>query len=132
LIAPREISEAVQPAPAGDGARAVTRHRLLSHIGAEVPEPPAAWIAICICVILAAFGDALGPVWIGEAGPEVAVFDLGEEFSVLAMQHWHLRLLLGAAALAAGIAVLRIGGAGFDGALCPTSPRGVEKVPIKL
>lgn len=91
-----------------------------------------AWVGICICMILAALGDALDPAWIGEAGLEVAMFDLAGEFSVLTMQHWHLRLLLGGAALAAGIAVLRIGGTGFDRALRPTPPRGVEKVPIKL
>ncbi len=89
--------------------------------------------SVVICMILASFGDAVDPAWIGEAGLEVALFDLGGEFSVLAMRHWHLlQLLLGGAALAVGITVLRIGGTTFFKALRPAPSGGVEKVPIKL
>ncbi|MDP1967444.1 MAG: hypothetical protein Q8K93_35180 [Reyranella sp.] len=89
--------------------------------------------SVVICMILASFGDAVDPAWIGEAGIEFAVFDLGGEFSVLAMRHWHLlQLLLGGAALAAGITVLRIIGTAFCKVLRPAPPGGVEKVPIKL
>jgi len=86
-----------------------------------------------ICMILASFGDAVDPAWIGEAGLEVALFDLGGEFSVLAMRHWHLlQFLLGAAALAAGIAVLRVCGGAFYKVPRPAPTGGIEKVPIKL
>jgi hypothetical protein len=89
--------------------------------------------SVVICMILASFGDAVDPTVLGEAGLEFALFDLGGEFSVLAMRHWHLlQLLLGGAALAAGITVLRIGGAIFYRALRPAPAGGVEKVPIKL
>ena len=89
--------------------------------------------SVVICMILASFGDAVDPTVLGEAGLELALFDLGGEFSVLAMRHWHLlQLLLGGAALAAGITVLRIGGTIFYRVLRPAPAGGVEKVPIKL
>lgn len=89
--------------------------------------------SVVICMILASFGDAIDPAWIGEAGLEVALFDLGGEFSVLAMRHWHLlQFLLAGAALAAGVAALRLGGGAFHKTLRPAPRRRVEKVPIKL
>ena len=89
--------------------------------------------SVVICMILASFGDAVDPTVLGEAGLEIALFDLGGEFSVLAMRHWHLlQLLLGGAALAAGITVLRIGSTIFYRALRPAPGGGVEKGPIKL
>ena len=89
--------------------------------------------SVVICMILASFGDAVDPTVLGEAGLEFALFDLGGEFSVLAMRHWHLmQLLLGGAALAAGIFVLRVGSTIFYRALRPAPAGGVEKGPIKL
>lgn len=89
--------------------------------------------SVVICMILASFGDAVDPAWIGEAGLEVALFDLGGEFSVLAMRHWDLlQLLLGGAVLAGGIAVLLLGGGIIYRMLRPAPTGGVEKVPIKL
>ena len=89
--------------------------------------------SVVICMILASFGDAVDPTWIGEAGLEFTLFDLGGEFSVLAMRHWHLlQLLLGGAALAAGIMVLRVGCTIFLRILRPAPTGGVEKVPIKF
>ncbi|MBI3199593.1 MAG: hypothetical protein HYZ40_19200 [Rhodospirillales bacterium] len=89
--------------------------------------------SVVICMILASFGDAIDPAWIGEAGLEVALFDLGGEFSVLAMRHWHLlQLLLAGTILAAGITVLRVCSNAFYKALRPAPTGGVEKVPIKL
>jgi len=89
--------------------------------------------SIVICMILASFGDAVDPTWIGEAGLEFALFDLGGELSVLAMGHWHLlQLFLAGTVLAGGIAVLGVCGAIFYGALRPAPADGVEKVPIKL
>ena len=90
-------------------------------------------LSVVICMILASFGDAVDPMLFGEAGLEFALFDLGGEFSVLAMRHWHLlQLLLAGAVLAAGITVLRVGGTTFFKALRPAPAGGVEKVPIKL
>ena len=89
--------------------------------------------SVVICMILASFGDAVDPMWIGETELEIALFDLGGEFSVLAMRHWHLlQFLLGGAVLAAGISVLRLGGTAFLRPLRPAPPGRVEKVPIKL
>ncbi len=86
--------------------------------------------SVVICMILASFGDAVDPTVLAEAGFD---FDLGGEFSVLAMRHWHLlQFLLGGAALTAGLTVLRIGGAIFYRALRSAPTGGVEKVPIKL
>src|SRR5258705_4848955 len=79
--------------------------------------------AVVICMILASFGDAIDPAMFGEAGLEFAIFDLGGEFSVLAMRDWHLlqllQLLLAGAVLALGISVLRVGSAALVKALRP-------------
>lgn len=84
-------------------------------------------------MILAAFGDAVDPTVFGELGLEYAIFDLGGEFSVLAMRHWHLlQLMLAGGVLAAGIMVLRIVLGAFYQPLDPGTPQDVEKVPIKL
>lgn len=89
--------------------------------------------SVVICMILAAFGDAVDPAWIGEAGLEFALFDFGGELSVLAMRHWHLlQLLLAGATLATGITVLRIGSTILHKGLRPAPAEGVDKVPIKL
>ncbi len=87
--------------------------------------------AVVICMILASFGDALDPAMFGEAGLEFAIFDLGGEFSVLAMRDWHLlQLLLAGAVLALGISVLRVGSAAIVKALRPAARRVLSKVPI--
>ena len=84
-------------------------------------------------MILASFGDAVDPALFGEAGLEFAVFDLGGELSVLAMRHWHLlQLLLAGAAVAAGLAVLRVSASLLAKALNPAPRRAVDKVPIEL
>ena len=87
--------------------------------------------AVVICMILASFGDALDPAMFGEAGLEFAIFDLGSEFSVLAMRDWHLlQLLLAGAVLALGISVLRVGSTAVVKALRPAARRALSKVPI--
>jgi hypothetical protein len=89
--------------------------------------------AVVICMVLASFGDAVDPALFGEAGLEFAIFDFGGEFSVLAMRHWHLlQLLLAGAVLAAGICVLRVGGATALRTLRPAERQPIQKVPIKL
>jgi hypothetical protein len=87
--------------------------------------------AVVICMILASFGDALDPAMFGEAGLEFAIFDLGGEFSVLAMRDWHLlQLLLAGAVLALGISVLQVGSTAIVKALRPAARRVLSKVPI--
>lgn len=89
--------------------------------------------SVVVCMILAAFGDAVDPAWIGEAGLEIAFFDFGGELSLLAMRHWGLlQLLMAGGVAAAGIMVLRILGGAFFPPLDPTPQRDVGKVPIKL
>ncbi len=88
---------------------------------------------VVVCMILAAFGDAVDPTFLGEAGLEFALFDLGGEFSVLAMRHWHLlQLLVAGGVIAAGIAVLRVAAAAYFRSLHPGLARSVDKVPIKF
>jgi hypothetical protein len=89
--------------------------------------------SVVICMILASFGDAVDPTVLGELGLEFAIFDLGGEFSVLAMRHWHLlQLLLAGAAVSFGVFVLRVFYAGLIRILDPASPRSIGKVPIEL
>ena len=46
--------------------------------------------SVVVAMLLAAFGDAVDPAWLGEAGLEFALFDFGGELSLLGMHHWHL------------------------------------------
>ena len=89
--------------------------------------------SVVVFMILASFGDALDPALFGEAGLEFALFDFGGELSVLAMRHWHLlQLLLAAAVVVAGLAVLRVGAALLLKVLNPAPRRRVDNVPIEL
>ncbi|MDI1287991.1 MAG: hypothetical protein PSV46_26670 [Reyranella sp.] len=88
-------------------------------------------LSVVVCMILASFGDAVDPMLFGEAGLEFALFDLGGEFSVLAMRHWHLlQLLLAGGVLATAIAVLRVGAPAVFKRLRPAPRRAIDKVPI--
>jgi hypothetical protein len=89
--------------------------------------------SVVICMILASFGDAVDPTLFGEMGLEYALFDLGGEFSVLAMRHWHLlQLMVAGGVIAAGIMVLRVVAGAFFRPLRSAPPRDSEKVPIEL
>ena len=89
--------------------------------------------SVVICMILAAFGDAVDPTVFGEVGLEFAIFDFGGELSLLAMRHWHLlQLLLAGVAGAFGIFVLRVFAAGLLRILRPAGRRAIDKVPISL
>ncbi len=108
-------------------------HRAANAVRTVSPSGELFVASVVICMILASFGDAVDPAWIGEAGLEFALFDLGGEFSVLAMRHWHLlQLFLAGTVVAAGIMVLRIVLGAFFWPLDPAPQRGVGKVPIKL
>lgn len=89
--------------------------------------------SVVACMLLAAFGDAVDPAWLSEAGLEFALFDFGGEISVLGMRHWHLlAFLLAGGALATGIAVLKVGAGLVRAPARPAPPRAIDKVPIKL
>jgi hypothetical protein len=89
--------------------------------------------SVVVCMILAAFGDAVDPAVLDAVGLEIFLADLGGEFSLLAMSQWHLlQFLLGGAVLAAGIAALRMAGAAYLRSLHPAPTRAVDKVPIEL
>ena len=87
--------------------------------------------SVVICMILVSFGDAIDPALFGEAGLEFGLFDLGGEFSVLALRDLHLlQLLLAGGLLAAGLAALRSGGALAQKVLRSAPGRAIEKVPL--
>ena len=89
--------------------------------------------AVVACMILASFGDAIDPLLFGEGGLELAIFDFGGEFSVLAMRHWHLlEHLFAGAAIALGLSVLTVGATAVVKVLRPADRRAIEKVPIEL
>ena len=112
----------------------VHRSRRAAHAVRTVSPGGELFVAsVVIAMLLAAFGDAVDPAWIGEAGLEFALFDFGGEVSLLAMRHWSLlQLLLAGGAIAGGIAVLTVGGARLLHALRPAPRRPIEKVPIQL
>ena len=108
-------------------------HRAANAVRTVSPSGELFVASIVICMILSAFGDAVDPTWFGEAGLEFAFFDLGGEFSILGMRHWHLlELLLAGSVMAAGIMVLRIVAGAFFRPLDSADSGAVEKVPIKL
>jgi hypothetical protein len=89
--------------------------------------------SVVICMILAAFGDAVDPALLGEAGLEFMLFDLGGESAVLAMRHWSLlQLLLAGTALAAGLGAIGLAGAAVVNALRESVHGRPAKVPIRL
>lgn len=89
--------------------------------------------SVVVCMILAAFGDAVDPTVFGEMGFEFAMFDLAGEFSVIAMGQWQLlELLLAGGAVAGGIYVLRVAAAAILQSSHPAPPQSNDKVPIKL
>lgn len=89
--------------------------------------------SVVVCMILAAFGDAVDPTLLGEAGLEFMLFDLGGESALLAMRHWTLfQLLLAGGALAAGIGALGLAGAAIVSSLRDSIYGRPAKVPIQL
>jgi len=89
--------------------------------------------SVVVGMLLAAFGDAVDPAWLGETGLEFALFDFGGELSLLGMHHWHLlQFLLAGAVVAAGVAVFKAGAARIFHPLRPAPRRAIDKVPIEL
>ena len=87
--------------------------------------------SVVIFMILVSFGDAVDPALFGEAGLEFGLFDLGSEFSVLALRDLNLlQLLLAGGLLAAGLAVLRVGGTLAQKVLRSAPRRAIDKVPL--
>jgi hypothetical protein len=89
--------------------------------------------SVVLAMLLAAFGDAVDPAWLGEASLEFALFDFGGELSLLGMQHWNLvQLLLAGGVIAGGIAVLKAGVGRIFHPLRAAPRRAIDKVPIEL
>jgi hypothetical protein len=89
--------------------------------------------SVVMAMLLAAFGDAVDPAWLGEAGLDLALLDFGGELSLLGMHNWHLlQFLLAGGLLAGGIAVLKAGVGRLFRALNPAPGRAIGKVPIQL
>jgi hypothetical protein len=90
-------------------------------------------VSVVVCMLLAAFGDAVDPAWLGEAGLDFVLFDFGSEISILAMRHWTLlHLLLAGGALAGGILVLKTVVPAYLRSPRPGPHRALGKVPIEL
>ncbi|HYC65900.1 MAG TPA: hypothetical protein VEC14_14315 [Reyranellaceae bacterium] len=89
--------------------------------------------SVVVCMIFAAFGDAVDPALLGEAGLEFALFDLGGESVLLAMRHWSLlHLILAGTALAVGLGAIGLACAAVVHALRESVHGRPVKVPIKL
>jgi hypothetical protein len=89
--------------------------------------------SVVFTMLLAAFGDAVDPAWLGEAGLEFALFDFGGELSLLGMHHWHLlQYLLAGAVIAGGIAAFKACAGRVFRPLRSAPRRASDKVPIRL
>jgi hypothetical protein len=89
--------------------------------------------SVVVAMLLAAFGDAVDPAWMGEAGLEFALFDFGGELTLLGLHHWHLLQLLAAGgAIAGGVAVFKAIVGRLFRPLHPAPARAIDKVPIEL
>jgi hypothetical protein len=89
--------------------------------------------SVVVCMLLAAFGDAVDPTWLGEAGLDFVLFDFGGDVSILAMRHWTLlQLLLAGGVIAGGIAVFKIVVPAYLRSPRPGPHRVMGKVPIGL
>jgi hypothetical protein len=89
--------------------------------------------SVVVAMLLAAFGDAVDPAWLGEAGLDLALFDFGGELSLLGLDNWHLlQFLLAGSLIAGGIAVFKAGAGRLFRPLHPAPSRAIGKVPIPL
>ena len=89
--------------------------------------------SVVFTMLLAAFGDAVDPVWMEEAGLEFAMLDVGGELVLLGMQQWHLlQFLLAGAVIAGGVAAFKAVAGRIFQPLHPAPPRGLDKVPIEV
>lgn len=89
--------------------------------------------SVVVAMLLAAFGDAVDPAWLGEAGLEFALFDFGGELSLLGLHHWHLlQYLLAGAVIAGGFAAFKASVGRVFQPLRPAPCRAIDKVPIEV
>lgn len=87
--------------------------------------------SVVSAMLLVAFGDAVDPAWLGEAGFEFTLFDFGGELSLLGLHHWNLlQFLLAGAVVAGGVAAFRAGVGRIFHPLRPAPRRALDKVPI--
>jgi hypothetical protein len=85
--------------------------------------------SVVLCMLMSVFGDAVDPTLFGDA--EFALFDLGGESALLALQHWSLlELLLAGGFAAASIGALRIFASAVVEAPRPGPAWPIDKVPI--
>lgn len=108
-------------------------HRASNAVRTVSPAGELVVASVVVCMILAAFGDAIDPALMGEAGLEFMLFDLGGESAVLAMRHWSLlQLLLAGGAVAAGVGAIGLACAAVINALRESVRGRPAKVPIQL
>jgi hypothetical protein len=89
--------------------------------------------SVVVAMLLAAFGDAVDPAWLGEAGLDFALFDFGGELSLLGLHNWHLlQLLVAGGLIAGGIGAFKLAVDRLFRPLRPAPGRGMGKVPINL
>lgn len=82
-------------------------------------------------MFLAVLGDLIGPILLGEAGMELALFDMGGETAVIAFQHWSLiEIMLAAGAIALGASVIQTELNAMVRNMVSALIRGLGKVPI--
>ena len=82
-------------------------------------------------MFLAVLGDIIGPILLGEAGMELALFDMGGETAVIAFQHWSLiEIMLAAGAIALGASVIQTELNAMVRNMVSALIRGLGKVPI--
>lgn len=87
--------------------------------------------AVIVIMLLAVLGDIIGPILLGEAGMELALFDMGGETAVIAFQHWSLlEMMLAAGAVALGVSVIRTEIRAAVRTMVSALIRGLGKVPI--
>ncbi len=87
--------------------------------------------AVVVLMLLAVLGDIIGPVALGEAGMEFALFDMGTEGAVIAIQHWSLlEMMMAAGGIALGLSVIRNEVTALARTLVSAVSRGLGKIPI--
>ena len=86
---------------------------------------------VVVIMLLAVLGDILGPIALGEAGMEFALFDMGGEGAVIAIQHWSLlKMMAAASCVALAASVIRNEIVVMARTLVSAVSRGLGKIPI--
>lgn len=87
--------------------------------------------SLVLIMLLVVLGDIVGPVAMGEAGLEMALFDAGGESVFISFQNWTpIEMLLGASAAALAASVMRIELLAMIRRLLSALRARIGKVPI--